>query len=116
MSRTEPLEVCALCETFHPTSELENVPFLDANRNVVTLRICRRCREQRLTYIQAAWANWVRPDVPRIVALSLLLSFAGLALFFAQALDVMARVILTVAAITTAALGTVVLAWKSSVV
>jgi hypothetical protein len=116
MSRTAPLELCVLCQTFHPTSELEDVPFLDANRRIITLRICRMCRERRLTYIQARWANWVRLDVPRIVALSLLLSFAALVVIFSQALDSFPRVVLTLAAVSVAAVGTVALAWESKVV
>ena len=75
MSRTAPLEVCALCGTFHPTTELEDVPFLDANRNAITLRICRRCREQRLTYIQAG-RGFNMADV-LIVALAIVLIAVG---------------------------------------
>jgi hypothetical protein len=54
--------------------------------------------------------------VPRIVALSLLLSFAALAVIFSQALDSLPRVVLTLAAISVAAAGTVALAWESNVV
>jgi hypothetical protein len=69
-----------------------------------------------VTYIQARWANWVRLDVPRIVALSLLLSLATLVVIFSQALDSLPRVMLTLAAVSVAAVGTVALAWKSNVV
>jgi len=83
MSRTAPLEVCALCNIFQPTSELEDVPFLDANRNVITLRICRRCRKQQLTYIQARWANWIHLDVPRTLMVSLVAVLVVLNVIFA---------------------------------
>jgi len=116
MSRTAPLEVCARCEMFKPAAEMTNVYARDVSGQIVTLRLCRSCAYPQLVYIQVRSANWIRLDMPRIISLCLLLSFTGLALFFSQALDVMPRVILTVAAITTAALGTVVLAWKSSLV
>jgi len=117
MSRSRPpWEVCAICETFHPTTEMEDEPFLDGDRNVIALRICRSCRQRRLTYIQARWANWDRLDVPRIIALCLLLSFAALAIIFSQALESFPRVVLTLVAISVAAIGTVALAWKSNVV
>jgi hypothetical protein len=75
MSQTAPLEVCALCDTFHPTSELEDVPFLDAKRNVITLRICRSCMHPHVTYVQAG-RGFNEADV-LIVTLAIVLIAVG---------------------------------------
>lgn len=73
MSRTAPLEVCARCEMFKPSSEMTNVYARDANGKIVCLRLCRTCASPILTYIAGRWAT-----IPSIDSGRLLL--AGLAL------------------------------------
>jgi RNase P subunit RPR2 len=54
MSRTAPLEVCALCEMLKPTSEMVDIRIKnEENGEIVTVRFCRKCAEPRLTYIQS---------------------------------------------------------------
>jgi hypothetical protein len=53
MSREAPLEVCALCEMFKPSSEMTNVYAKDAEGQTVCLRLCRTCANPRITYIQS---------------------------------------------------------------
>ena len=73
MSRTAPLEVCARCEMFKPSSEMTNVYARAANGKIVCLRLCRTCASPVLTYIAGRW-----PTIPSIDSGRLLL--AGLAL------------------------------------
>jgi hypothetical protein len=53
VSRRDPYEACARCETFHLASEMTSVPARDAHGNPVTLRVCRACLHPRITYIQS---------------------------------------------------------------
>jgi len=62
MSRIAPLEVCARCEMFKPSSEMTNVYARDDNGKVVSLRLCRTCANPNLTYIQAAWFQGLSLD------------------------------------------------------
>jgi len=73
MSRTAPLEVCARCEMFKPSSEMTNVYARDANGRIVCLRLCRACANPVVTYIAGRW-----PTISSIGSGQLLL--AGLAL------------------------------------
>ena len=75
VSRRDPYEACARCETFHPSSEMTSVPVRDANRNLVYLRICRSCMHPHVTYIQAG-REFNTADV-LIVALAIVLIAVG---------------------------------------
>lgn len=52
MSRANPLEVCAFCERFFPSSQMSTKYAKDPDGKTVALRVCRSCLHFQLTYIQ----------------------------------------------------------------
>jgi hypothetical protein len=82
MSRTAPLEVCALCELFKPSAEMTNVYARDAHGHIVRMRLCRSCAKPRLTYIQGGRLPAFALDAPRIVLCALVATVLAVSLVF----------------------------------
>lgn len=82
MSRTAPLEVCARCEMFKPSSEMTNVYARNANGQVVCLRLCRTCANPVLTYIAGRIPRIVPVDAGTLLIASLALILVVLDVIF----------------------------------
>jgi hypothetical protein len=66
LSRNHPYEICAICETMHPASEMCDKYVRNAETGLpVRLRICRSCLHPRTTYIQSRMLPAFAFDVPR---------------------------------------------------
>ena len=75
------LEVCALCENLHPSSEMVDVYLRDQKGHPVPVRMCRRCLSPRITYV-AGHLHLQQVDVPRLLGLAFGLSIAVLNIAF----------------------------------
>jgi hypothetical protein len=82
MSRTAPLEVCALCELFKPSLEMTNVYARDAHGHIVRMRLCHSCAKPRLTYIQGGSVPALALDAPQIVLCALAATVLAVSLVF----------------------------------
>jgi hypothetical protein len=98
LSRKDPYEICAICETMHPASEMYDKYVRNAETGLpLRLRICRSCLHPRTTYIQGRMLPAFAFDVPRtlmaalasvLVALNMIFGFiVGGSVGFAVALS-----------------------------
>ena len=72
MSRKDPYEICAICETMHPASEMCDKYVRNAETSLpVHLRICDSCLHPRITYIQSRMLPAFAFDVPRTLMAAL---------------------------------------------
>ena len=72
MSRKDPYEICAICETMHPASEMCDKYVRNAETGLpVRLRICRSCLHPQITYIQSRMLPAFAFDVPRTLMAAL---------------------------------------------
>lgn len=83
ISRRDPYEACARCETFHPSSEMTSVPAKDATGALVYLRVCRSCLHPRITYIQSGAAFLqLGADIVTVLGVTLAIILIAVGLVF----------------------------------
>jgi len=77
LSRKDPYEICAICETMHLASEMCDKYVRNADTGLpLRVRICRSCLHPRMTYIQAG--HGINAADVLIVALAIVLVAVGI--------------------------------------
>lgn len=76
-------EICGLCESLHPSDEMETLMVTDpATRTRKPLRFCRSCLHPTTTYIQGSWLSHLNVQRDLVASAVTVAGFVILAVLF----------------------------------
>ena len=76
-------EACALCDSLHPSAEMETLMVTDpVTRTRERLRICRSCLHPTTTYIQGSWSSHLDARKDLVASAVTVACFVVLAVLF----------------------------------